>query len=71
MLGHNLGTAVTLTLYYWLLEHIPAKRLSLIAYVVPVVAVVVGMVLGEPITGRVLGGAAMVVGGVALSAQRA
>ena len=64
------GSAVTFSLYYWLLSHLPAKRLALVAYVVPVVAVVVGRLRGEPLTSRTLAGSALVVAGVALAVQR-
>jgi drug/metabolite transporter (DMT)-like permease len=64
------GSAVTFSLYYWLLAHLPAKRLALMAYVVPIVAVSVGIARGEPFTTRVFGGATLVVLGVALAVQR-
>lgn len=61
------GSAVTFTVYYRLLARLPATRLSLITYAVPVVAVAIGtLTLGEPITARILVGAALVVAGVAL-----
>jgi drug/metabolite transporter (DMT)-like permease len=63
------GSAVTFSLYYWLLAHLPAKRLALIAYVVPVVAVSVGALRGEPLTARTFAGSALVVLGVALAVQ--
>lgn len=64
------GSAVTFTLYFWLLSHLTATRLSLITYAIPVVAVLVGTVfLGEPITGRVLAGSALVVVGVAVAVR--
>jgi len=63
-----LGTAVTFTMYYWLLQHIPATRLSLIAYMTPVVAVLFGtVVLDEHLTLRIFTGAGLVVLGVALA----
>ena len=61
------GSAVTFTLYYWLLAHIPAKRLALVAYVIPVEAVALGTFVGEPLTGRIVVGAALVIVGVALA----
>jgi len=64
------GTVVTFTVYYWLLAHLPAKRLSLIAYVIPVVAVCIGLFRGEPFTPQIFGGAALVVGGVWLALRR-
>lgn len=66
-----LGSAFTFTVYYWLMSHVPATRLSLITYAIPVVAVVVGAVfLDEPLTDRILAGAALVVLGVALAVAR-
>jgi drug/metabolite transporter (DMT)-like permease len=66
-----MGSAVTFTLYYWLLAYLPAKRLALIAYIIPVVAVGIGLAFGEPLTLRVLTGAALVLGGVALAVHPA
>lgn len=64
------GSALTFTLYYWLMSHLPATRVSLIAYLVPVVAVAVGATfMDEPVTLRTLGGSALVVAGVALAVQ--
>lgn len=61
------GSAVTFSLYFWLLSHLPAKRLALIAFVIPVIAVGIGVLRGEPLTARMLVGAAAVVTGVALA----
>lgn len=64
------GSAITFTLYYWLLSHVAATRVALIAYVIPIVAVFVGSVfLDEPLTPRILAGTALVVLGVALTVQ--
>jgi drug/metabolite transporter (DMT)-like permease len=64
------GSAVTFTLYYWLLSHIAATRVSLIAYLVPLVAVGVGAgVMNEPLTARTLAGTVLVIGGVALTVR--
>jgi drug/metabolite transporter (DMT)-like permease len=37
-----LGSAVTFSLYYWLLAHVSATRLSLLAFTMPIVAVAFG-----------------------------
>jgi drug/metabolite transporter (DMT)-like permease len=64
------GTALTFTLYYWLLSRLPVTTLALISYTVPVVAMIVGtVVLGEPFTARTLGGSGLVLFGVALAAR--
>jgi drug/metabolite transporter (DMT)-like permease len=65
------GSAVTFVLYFWLLQHMPATRLSLIAYGVPVVAVLVGWAfLDEVLTLHTLVGSALVIAGVALAVRR-
>lgn len=65
------GSCVTFTLYYWLLRHVRASRVALLAYATPVVAVVTGVVfLHEPLTARIAVGALLVVGGVALAASK-
>jgi drug/metabolite transporter (DMT)-like permease len=64
------GSAVTFSLYYWLLSHISVTRVSLIAYTIPLVAVAVGAgFLNEPITARTLAGSLLVVLGVALAVR--
>ena len=66
-----LGSALSFSLWYWLLSHAAATRVSLISYLNPVVAVGVGVLfLREPITLRILSGSALVVSGVALAAHR-
>lgn len=65
------GSAVTFSLYFWLLAHVAATRMSLIAYTAPVVAVGVGaLAFDEPLTWKILTGSVMVIGGVALAAHR-
>lgn len=59
------GSALPFTLYFWLLKHQTATRMSLINYVTPVIAVTVGTVfLDEPFTVRIVIGAALVILGV-------
>jgi drug/metabolite transporter (DMT)-like permease len=66
-----LGSAVTFSLYFWLLQHLPASRLSLIAYLTPVVAVAIGVgFLDEPLTPRIVIGAVLVLAGVAAAVRR-
>jgi drug/metabolite transporter (DMT)-like permease len=64
------GSAVTFSLYYWLLQHLPVQRLALVAYVIPIVAVFLGVLRGEPLTTRILLGTAVVISGVALAVHR-
>jgi drug/metabolite transporter (DMT)-like permease len=59
------GSAFPFTLYFWLLQHQTATRMSLINYVTPVIAVTVGtLFLNEPFTARIVVGAALVILGV-------
>jgi len=63
-----LGSAVTFSLYYWLLKHVSATRLSLLAFTMPIVAVVFGAsFMHEPVTGRTVIGGALVLAGVAIA----
>jgi drug/metabolite transporter (DMT)-like permease len=65
------GTVVTFSLYFWLLRHVAANRMSLIAYVTPVVALLLGGLVGrEPITGWTLAGTGLVLAGVGLVVRR-
>jgi drug/metabolite transporter (DMT)-like permease len=61
------ATTVTFGLYFWVLRHAPAHRLSLISYLTPVLALSLGAVAGdEPVGLHTMAGMAMIVGGVAL-----
>lgn len=64
------GSAVTFTLYYWLLRHARASRVSLLAYLSPIIAVATGVIFfHEPLTPRIVTGAGLVIAGVALAAK--
>jgi drug/metabolite transporter (DMT)-like permease len=64
------GSALPFTLYFTLLKRLPATQLSLINYAVPVVAVAVGaLFMSEPVTLRVILGAALVIVGVAVATR--
>jgi drug/metabolite transporter (DMT)-like permease len=61
------GSAVTFTVYYWLLARVPATRVALIAYTIPIVAVALGAVaFGEPVRVKVVLGGFLVLAGVAV-----
>ena len=61
------GTVTAFGLYFWLLRHTPANRLSVIAYVTPAIALTLGLTLGhEPITGFTLAGLGAILVGVFL-----
>ncbi len=62
-----IGSALTFTLYYWLLAFWPAKRLALIAYLIPLIAVTIGTLRGERLTTRILLGSAIVIAGIAVA----
>jgi drug/metabolite transporter (DMT)-like permease len=65
------GSAVTFSLYYWLLRHLAATRLSLITYGIPVVAVFLGTVFfDEPLTARMIAGGVLVLFGVGFAIRR-
>src|SRR5687768_11181817 len=65
------GSLVGFTAYIWLLGHTTAAKASTYAYVNPVVAVLLGWALaGEPMSGRVLAAAAVIIGAVALITLR-
>jgi len=62
------GTALTFTLYYWLIRRTSAQFAGLVGYSVPVVAVAVGALwLGETVTLRVVAGGGLVLAGVAVA----
>ncbi|MEP6972647.1 MAG: EamA family transporter [Actinomycetota bacterium] len=61
------GSFVGFSSYLWLLRHVRTSLVSTYAYVNPVVAVTLGwLFLGEPITGRLLVAAAIILASVAL-----
>jgi drug/metabolite transporter (DMT)-like permease len=65
------GTGVAYILNYRILRDIGATRASVVTYVVPVVAVTVGVVvLGEPFEWRLVGGGALIIAGLALLRDR-
>ena len=66
-----IGTALSFGLYFWLLQRTPASRLSLVSYVTPVLAVLLGALVGDgETTAAVWAGTALVVTGVALVVTR-
>jgi drug/metabolite transporter (DMT)-like permease len=65
------GSAVTFSLYFWLLARRSAVVASLIAYTVPICAVLVGwLAFREPVTWRLLAGGGVVLLGVAATLRR-
>lgn len=65
------GTVLTFTLYFWLLRHVAAYRLSMIAYLTPAIALTLGTVWGgEPLTHWTVAGSLTILAGVALVVAR-
>jgi drug/metabolite transporter (DMT)-like permease len=66
-----LGSAVTFTIYYWLLARASATRVALMSYLIPIVAVAVGaLVFQEPLRPRLLAGSVLVLAGVVAVSRR-
>ncbi len=62
-----IGTCLTFSLYFWLLRYASASRLSVVAYLTPMIALFLGwLIRDEPLTGTIAVGAALVIGGVVL-----
>jgi drug/metabolite transporter (DMT)-like permease len=66
------GTVLTFGIYFWLLRHVAASQLSVIAYVTPAIALALGALLNdEPLTRWTVLGFAGIVAGVFLVHQGA
>lgn len=66
------GTVFTFATYFWLLRRTSAYKLSTIAYITPAIALLLGaLVRHEPIGPWTLGGAVLVLCGVALAVRAA
>jgi drug/metabolite transporter (DMT)-like permease len=66
-----LGSGAAYLVSFRLLASWGATRTTLVAYVIPVVGIILGyLVLGEPVDGRLIVGTVLVVGGVALVNSR-
>lgn len=67
----GLGTGIAYLLFYRLIHRTGATTASMVTYVIPVVAVVLGVaVLSEPVTWNLFAGAAVVILGVAIADGR-
>ncbi|MCI0330568.1 MAG: EamA family transporter [candidate division Zixibacteria bacterium] len=59
------GSAVAFSLYFWALKKTEATKLSSIAFVTPLVALVGGhLILDEPVSGRLAAGSLLVLAGI-------
>jgi len=66
-----LGSGLAYLAFFHVLSHWGATRTAMVAYMIPVVGIVLGvLVLNEPVDPRLLAGTALVVGGVALVNSR-
>jgi drug/metabolite transporter (DMT)-like permease len=66
-----LGSGLAYVLYFRLLSRWGATRTSMVAYLLPIVGIVLGfLVLGEPIDARLILGTVLVVAGVGLVNSR-
>jgi len=66
-----IGTVLTFTLYFWLLRHVAAYRLSMIAYITPAIALTLGTWIGrEQLTQWTVIGSLTILCGVALVVLR-
>lgn len=62
-----IGSAFAFVTYYWLLKKIEVTKLSLIAFITPIVALILGwLILGEIITVYLLIGTILVIIGILL-----
>lgn len=60
------GTVVTFGIYFWLMRFAPAYQLSLIAFIIPAIALTLGAAVGgEPVGTNTIGGTAAILVGVA------
>ena len=63
-----MGSVVTFIGYFWLLRRMEVSRANLIAYLTPIIALAVGFIFAdETVTPRILTGAALIIGGVAVA----
>src|SRR4249920_477074 len=66
-----LGSGLAYLAVFRLFAHWGATRTTMVAYLLPVVGIVLGyLVLAEPIDGRLIGGTALVIGGIGLVNSR-
>jgi drug/metabolite transporter (DMT)-like permease len=65
------GSLLTFTGYFWLLKRMEVSRLNLIAYFTPLVALSAGVLFAsEPLPGRVILGALLVLCGIAIANRK-
>jgi drug/metabolite transporter (DMT)-like permease len=63
-----LGSVVTFSIYFWMLKHIEAVYLSLLAFVTPILAIILGaIILNEKLDVQIFYGGAFVLTGILLT----
>jgi drug/metabolite transporter (DMT)-like permease len=61
------GSTIAFMLYYWLVRHMAVTNTMLVSLVIPIVAVLLGVVtIGERVTFRMITGAAGIISGIAI-----
>lgn len=66
------GSVLAYLIFYWALRHMEASRLSASSYLIPILAIILGiLLLGERVTPNLLIGGPLVLGGVYLAERRA
>lgn len=66
-----IGTVLTFTSYYWLLKRVSVVLLSLVAFITPIIALIIGWIFfGEKLSNRVLLGSILVLIGLLITNLR-
>jgi drug/metabolite transporter (DMT)-like permease len=67
-----IGMGLAQQVWFWLIGHWSASRLSMVTYVFPVSAMALGVIfLGEHVTWELIVGACLIIGGIILVNRRA
>lgn len=61
-----LGSGLAYLCFFTILQHWGSTRTSMVAYLLPVVGILMGTILGEPVTVVRIGGTALIIAGIAL-----
>jgi len=63
-----IASVMAYLIFYWVLGHLSASRLAAFSYLQPVLATLLGVfILGEKLTGHLLGGGALILAGIYLT----
>ena len=65
------GTCLTFSLYFWVLRYLPVGTIATMSYVTPLIALTLGVLVGEAVSGATALGTFIVLCGVALARRRA